>query len=410
MDYRAEIVKLYNSEAYHSLSGYYGRQSMLDIIGMARREDVHSNFLAWIFNGRGTGCGNYAVKKLLQAIVMAKSDFAINASAPLPEALMDVFAIGGYDVRNVSVDTERVIPGAGDRKSRRIDILLEIDVAIEDRVKTLPVIIENKVKSHEHTHQTIAYREWALETYVDAERYYAPVCVFLTPDKTSDIREGRGSQCECSEYVRLNYQYLVDYVFEPLRMRTTDQVTRTRVEDYLRCLSYANVTNEDGVKGELVMAITSKERELLRQFWKSNKALLSAAMEALSEDEDCTEEERQAFRSASETTSSKDYSRYRLQGEAESFGKRGIVDAVLRKYFGEARTLEQLSRDFPATLHTGGFSRLAAEITPEQSCRYFAPIQLADGNRVVCSNQWGAGNIEPFLDRARELGFVIERC
>ena len=112
-------------------------------------------------------------------------------------------------------------------------------------------------------------------------------------------------------------------------------MTRTRVEDYLRCLSYANVTNEDGIKGELVMAITAKERELLRQFWKSNKALLSAAMEALSEDEDCTEEERQAFRSASETTSSKDYSRYRLQGEDESFGKRGIVAAVLRMYFSE---------------------------------------------------------------------------
>lgn len=410
MDYRAEMVKLYNSEAYHSLSEYYGRQSMLDIIGMARREDVHSNFLAWIFDGRGTGCGSYAVQKLLQAIVMAKSDFAINASAPLPEALMDVFAIGGYDVRNVSVDTERVIPGAGDKKSRRIDILLEIDVSIEGRAKTLPVIIENKVRSHEHTLQTIAYRNWALEAYADVERYYAPICVFLTPDKTSDIREGRGSECACSEYVRVNYQYLVDYVLEPLRRRTHDNVTRTRVEDYLRCLSYANVTNEDGIKGELVMAITAKERELLRQFWKSNKALLSVAMEALSEDEDSTEEERQAFRSASETTSSKDYSRYRLQGEDESFGKRGIVAAVLRMYFSEPRTLEQLKRDFPDSLHTGGFSRLASDIAPEQTCRYFSPIQLSDGNRVVCSNQWGAGNIESFLDRAHELGFVIERC
>ena len=410
MDYRAEIIKLYNSDAYHRLSDYYGRRSMMDIVGMSRREEAHSNFLAWIFEGRDFGCGYYALKKLLQSLVIAKSGFSINAAAKLPEDLMDTFVTDGYDIKSVSVSTEIVIPGSGDCKSRRIDILLEIGLEIDGRDRVLPIVIENKVKSQEHTLQTVAYRDWAYNKFADRERFFTPICVFLTPDKTGDMREGRIGECACSDYIRLNYQYMVDYVLEPLKNRTIDGVTRSRIEDYLRCLSYANVETEEGVRGDLVMAITSKERELLRQFWKNNKALLSAAMEALSEDEDCTDEEKQAFKRVSETTSQRDYSKYRLEGDDELYGKRGIVGAVLREYFKRNPTLMQLKRDFPDSLHAGGFSRLAQNVTQDPIPRYFDPVTLSDGNIVVCSNQWGVGNIGPFLSCAEGLGFKIERC
>lgn len=410
MNYRAEIIHLYNSEAYQKLSRYYGRKSLMDIVGMSRREDAHSNFLAWVLEGRDDGTDHYAMKKFLQALVMAKGAFPVNAAAVIADDLMDVFVTNGCDILSVMVDTETVIPGAGERKSRRIDILIEVELEIDSRVKVLPIVIENKVKSKEHTQQTRAYRDWAYTKYNDRGRYYTPLCVFLTPDKSAEILEGRGGECSCDDYIRINYQYLVDYVLEPLMIRTEDALARSRIEDYLRCLSYANVETEEGVRGELIMAITTKERELLRQFWKNNKALLSAAMGALSDDDDYTDEERTAFRRVSETTSQKDYSKYRLDGDDTPYGKRGIVGAVLEKYFLRNPTMAQLKADFPDSLHTGGFSRLASEILLEQTNRYFPPVTLADGTTIVCSNQWGTGNIEAFIEQATRLGFRIEKC
>ena len=412
MNYHSEIIRLYNSDAYQKLSEYYGRRSMMDVLGIARREEVHSNFIAWVLNGKDLGCGDYAIRKFFQALVMAKKDFRCNADAYLPEELMDRFVTDAYDIVEISIDTEKTIPGEGEINSRRIDILLEVEVSFGGQRKILPVIIENKVKSREHICQTCAYYEWAQSEYSDRVRYETPLFVFLTPNKTMELCRGQGLACACEHYVCLNYQYLVDFVFEPLQACVTTEIGKHAIDDYLRCLSYANVVDEKGSKEELVMAITSKERELLRQFWKANQALLSAAMEALAEDEDSSEEERRAFRQASQTTSQRDYSKYRLEGENELYGKRGIVEAVVRKYLERNPnvTWEEFKEAFPSKLHAGGFAHVVSDETRARADRYFAPVRLADGTVFVYSNQWGIKNIEPFVEHARVLGYNLEKC
>ncbi len=412
MDIRTEIIRLYNSTAYQELSRYYKRRSSFDILGVARKEYVHSNFLAWLLDPAEThGCGVYTLKKFLQLLVTSKLEFCTcNHDVFLPEDYIDFFVADDYEIRSAEVKTEVVVSGIRDNSSRRIDILLKIEIVRGDEVRTLPVIIENKVNSREHTDQTQAYYDWAEREFAN-DGYFRPLFVFLSPDKPLELKSGGGRRCACGSYIKTDYQYLVDFVIEPSFGRIETEDGRTLVSDYLRCLSYSDVSSECGGFKEAVMATSKKERELLRQFWKSNHALLSAALGALSEDEDFSDAERATFRSAAAAaTSQKDYSRYRIRGEEETYGKRGIVQAVIRVFLDEHTDIsyEEFKAAFPDSLHTGGFSRLSTEVSDPS--RYFDPITLKDGKVIVCSNQWGVGNIDAFIDRARDHGIEVEKC
>ena len=411
MDYRQAMIALYNSTPYQELSKYYMRKSTFDILGVSRTESVHSDFLAWLLRPNEThGCGVYAVKKLLQSIAKAKLDLGeSNREGFLPDEYVDAFVTDACAIDAVDVHRERSISGSRGR-ARRPDLLLLISCTIGNKKKILPVIIENKVKSGEHDEQTLAYQEWALSNYANRRRYFQPLFVFLSPDRSCRLRRNRGRRCACGQYIRINYQTLVDNMIEPALERMASADARKLTEDYLRCLSFSDVTDERGKKGEIVMAITGKERVLLRQFWKSNSALLSAAMEALADDEDFSDSEREAFRRAGNAVAHKDYSRYRLNRGTEEYSKRGLVGAVVRAYLdaNPRTTLVGFKRAFPDHLHSGGFSKLRNRV--RDLARYFPGMRLADGKVIYVSNQWGVDNIEAFIECARGLHFDIEKC
>ena len=86
------------------------------------------------------------------------------------------------------------------------------------------------------------------------------------------------------------------------------------------------------------------------------------------------------------------------------------MQAVIRVFLDEHTDIsyEEFKAAFPDSLHTGGFSRLSTEVSDPS--RYFDPITLKDGKVIVCSNQWGVGNIDAFIDRARDHGIEVEKC
>ena len=53
MEYRKEIIDLYNPDEYQRLKAYYSKRSTLDILGVARSELAHSNMLAWLLDPSG---------------------------------------------------------------------------------------------------------------------------------------------------------------------------------------------------------------------------------------------------------------------------------------------------------------------------------------------------------------------
>lgn len=413
MDIRSEIIRLTGSKVYQRLSDYYAKRSVFDILGIERREEAHSHFIAWLFDpSENHGCGSYALFRFLQCLAKSRIDFReLNKCATL-WGLDDVFVTGNYKmIGDVGVETEVSLSSGRASGKQRIDILVLARLQFDGKEKCLPIIIENKVKSQEHDNQTLVYYKWAVDKYKDESKYWKPIFVFLTPDATLDLKEAHGRDCCCEAFVKTNYQYFVNFVIEPTLRRMDGGPGKSLVNDYLRCLSCTRTINIEKGKGKekFVMAINSEERELLRMFWKQNQALLKVAMEALSEDEEFSETERKTFKKgANALDGKKDYSRYRLDGGEERFSKRGIVEAVVTSYLNKhpRTTLQEFSEKFPGALHAGGFSRPATG--NYNKSRYYEPMTLSDGSKIIVSNQWGIGNIDQFLENAKKLGFQIE--
>lgn len=125
------------------------------------------------------------------------------------------------------------------------------------------------------------------------------------------------------------------------------------------------------------------------------------------------EERRKAVKN-----SSKDLSKYVLDGK--SYGKNRLVQAVVSAYLAKFPTanFEQLSAAFPKALQgsLGVFNTLEyhqRKLETDPIPRHFGNAQdvltLVDRTSIVVCSQWGVGNIERFIERAKELGFNISK-
>jgi len=131
--------------------------------------------------------------------------------------------------------------------------------------------------------------------------------------------------------------------------------------------------------------------------------------------EACVEDER---------LKAKDLTYYTINGEGK-YQKNRLVLEVIRKYVQEREHIsyEELQLVFPKTIRGlkredsfWGCFNLEKDAT-KLFCdtghrRHFLDpselIHLGDGQVIAVSTQWGRGNIENFIGRARELGFRID--
>ena len=167
------------------------------------------------------------------------------------------------------------------------------------------------------------------------------------------------------------------------------------------------------------MAINENEKELLVQFWKNNENLLRAVLTAYTESSDTPEEIRDAFRTFENALSKRDFTKYQIAGvDNGPFTKGRMVLEVVKKFCHEHLeiTFEDLKGVFNRDEIKCGFGGVVVRedmrhVDSHGRKRYFDNdddiIELKDNTRVcVCSN-WGKGNIEAFIKRAKELGFAI---
>ena len=320
---RRQIIELYNSPEYISLSSYYGRRSCMDILGIARREDAHSNFLAWLLNPRENhGLQSYAVQKLLHLLVMAKNEYSCNHSAPFEKNFQDMLLVEDFKIKDVLVNREFM---PSDKKDSRMDILLEITFYEDSRA--YPIILENKVKSGEHGSQSDRYYDWGQKKYADKSKYAEPLYVFLSPriDFSLIDETGRGKICKNPNYLLINYQNIVDYILEPCRKKGMSPDANFLVSDYLRCLSYSDIAKKDG---DLIMAYSAEEKTLLRQFWNKNSHLLLMTIDALCSDDEIDDSDKEKMRKAVDVLENhRDTRKYLFNGR--EYGKSRLVEAVV---------------------------------------------------------------------------------
>lgn len=414
-DIYGQIAELYKSKEYMAICSYYDQKNIFEILKVARDEDVHSNFLAWLLNPvESHGYGTFPLRQFLRLIALAAKTYPCNKEIPVADIdaqFLDKLLIGTKTVTSVSIEREKWT-SSNSQKKKRMDLVLE--VRFNDDDKTLPVIIENKVKSDEHgddkDKQSNYYYEWAKKKYVksaEPARYEKPLFVFLSPkyDTKSLATEIRKNICANDSYILISYQDIMEHLLEPCKEQDGSEYARSLVKDYMRCLS-------DSEKGD-TMATENETKELLRKFWKRNEELFLKIIDALAMDDDKTISDDVKVAMENLVTSSKDFTQYTFNNE--KYGKGRLVHAIVKRYVEDNPniTLDELLKNFPEKLQGkyGVFTESSQATDKNYFCKDNEIIPLNNsGTTVAVCRQWGISNIDGFIDHAtKELGYTIEK-
>jgi hypothetical protein len=72
-----QIMLFDTSSEFEEITAYYSKPNIFRVLHVARSEQQHSWFLAWLFdNNSNHGLGDFPVRKLLATIVYANSTIA----------------------------------------------------------------------------------------------------------------------------------------------------------------------------------------------------------------------------------------------------------------------------------------------------------------------------------------------
>ncbi len=115
---------------------------------------------------------------------------------------------------------------------------------------------------------------------------------------------------------------------------------------------------------------------------------------------------------------SKDFSKYRFKDH--TYNKRRLVEAVVKDYLNSHKTItfSELQKVFPAEIQQQtkiGISSIAViekvENIPQWLSKKFfdEEITLSDNTKIQIYGGWDVDNIVPFIKRAIQLGYKIEK-
>lgn len=405
-----QIMDFGNSVEFKKLDAYYSQPSIFSALGVSRHENTHSNFLAWLLTPKPEkndhGLGDMPLRKFLETLVRACA--LPHSRGKLSPQLANAITTGAYTLSGISVEREKSI-GTG-----RLDIYLEGRILFDGSDYPLTVIIENKVKSSEHDSQTGRYLE-ALRSPVSRPEIL--LSIFLTPLSNREYELLNEPTCEAKEFIELNYQYLADYVITPCRDSAPEGSVKRYLSEYLLALSLPE-TRQD--KGDIIMAISKEERELLAQFWDKHKDLLTAAMLSIGDCVPLEDAEAEVIQKASRALKNalqRDTSRFswEFSGGGVNLPKSRLVLEIVTHYAAEngPLTFARLKEAFPDELQGGTFGVFAPLGAASPSNfkghkRYYTDeaVMLSDGPVAVCT-QWRADNIAGFIACAEKLGYII---
>ena len=416
MSIEDQIIALDNSEEYQKLTRYYGTESFFNTLCIARKELIHSQFISWLLNPNSNhALGYFPLRKFLQMIAKI-SRLDVNKSK-LNTYYFQKFMVQDYKIIGTTeINTE--VCAEIEKKKGRIDILVNIPISFDGKKKKLPIVIENKVFSAEHDRQTELYKEWILNKCKnEPEEYYDPIFVFLSIKNLSEVK------CDSPDYLKVNYQNLLDYVLEPCMLRESSAEGNLMIKNYIRCLSIGRINFDDKSERkqikEKIMAMSNEEKELLVNFYNKNRDLFDSVIKLLSDNEDINEEVRDSMKKVVDGIS-----KYKFDGNEYYMGPCAL--AVVKKYAEDNRevNLKKLQDIFGKKVvksvtddnvkKLNGQKRYSAKYDGDGNIKIDDPetvISLADGDKVVVSNQWYKNkNFPKFIEDARKVGMNIEAC
>lgn len=408
---RDEIIKFKNDPDFQKLENFYYSKSYSEILGVSRREISHSKFLAWLLgNLESHNLGEFPIKKFLDIIIKFSNDKLKSKYTDL----FNSFATEDYFIERLTIKPEYSIKNVG-----RLDLYIELTLLISGNSRNIKLIIENKVESRENNDQTNSYFNYFNHFETDQSII---IYVYLTPISTLELIELTEPECNCKEFIQINYQSIVDYLIEPALNQNISSRTQNILTEYLKSLSQPSIDEEaDGHKQELIMALGNEERKLLSSFWEKNQKLILASLYAISSDPEQEKDTRDSIREALDSLSSdKDRSTYNIKYNGQTFIRsikksdiglqtvklleaKSLIDNNIIEYLKQDRScsfyLLKKSEDFTDT-----------EIKYRKYKTNDPPELVYNGEEFYVARNWGIGNIHKLINKFTEKfpGLIYE--
>lgn len=418
MEIKNEIVKLLSSPEFFKLRQHYTQKTFFESLHINRNELVHSSFIAWLLNpSENHSLGQEPLKLFLRLLAIA-AEKTLNEKCSLNgedyKATKISFIAGNGNISDCFVQCEKSLPKdymlKEENKNGRLDILITFKYAGEEFL----LLIENKVKTSEHDSQTNLYYEWAKD---QAKKF---ICAYLTPTSNRRYNDLTEQECVCKSFVQINYQQLLDYVIEPLQNLSMQDSTRNFIKEYERCLGKVAIDeNETNKKDSFVMAFTEEERQLLVEFWQSNSAVLSAAVQALLEiDEDDggpSPGDAEDMQKVVTTIVNRDCSKYKFLSNDDKVSTNltqgRLVLEILKAYVATGnKTRQDIEREFGELKSNliAPYEEAKNKTTKsgKQDIRHFIDQEdLIDlnGEKYAVFKGYVSSEIEQFIDKAHKL-------
>jgi hypothetical protein len=187
--------------------------NIFEAIGHVHSELRHSAFVAFLLDPQGThGLNDFFLRRFIQ--ISLDNDNSDNRTA-------EIIKFSTADLGSSSVM----------REYRNIDIIV-----VNDH-EELVIVIENKIRSTEHSEQLLKYRKFTEETYPDHRKLF----IYLTPD---------GEKPSDSNYKAMSYDIVADLIGEVLMERgsSISSPVKYALEHYLEILKRHVISDEELIR------------------------------------------------------------------------------------------------------------------------------------------------------------------
>lgn len=217
-----KIIVIKNDPNFVSIKRDFEKKSLFNVLKIDNDENLHSNFLAWLFDPRETHeLQQEPLLKLLDLLLLnalKQNDTYIGNIRGLQELLKSK-----KNIENIDVIREFSI------KNGRIDIKISIE--------NYNIIIENKIRSSESKGQT--------EKYINADEFKGKLNIYVF------LRLPGTDKAKSQDFINVDYKELCQNVIIPLAELFSKNVrTKLFLDDYITTLTIPS-PNDDSLIGYL---------------------------------------------------------------------------------------------------------------------------------------------------------------
>ncbi len=331
VDERVErwIEKFEKSKSLKSLEELYLTKSFPEILGVERREEIHSAFLAWLLDkNKNHGLDDFPIKKFLEILVDRDEQQHKIKNHQFKNTGTGVLK-GNFTINDdMSVKRER--PANTSDKKGRMDIWIDMKANFsQNGERNIHIVIENKVYSKEHGGQTKTYfASRSDDIKNNSNDIY--LFVYLTPSQKSYLDNLSEPECDCKEYIQINYQDLLDEILEPALKNKISRRNKIVIQEYINCLGLPAIdinSSKSNVNLNTIMAMSNETKEKLKDFWKKHEKLLIVALSSLADNTD-DEKIQDIIKSAISAINERDKTSYEFNGKSD-LGKMDLVTEVV---------------------------------------------------------------------------------